>query len=117
MSDSGIIGDQGFIALVNQLPIACILTCIRNNTVMAVNPAFEQLLGWPGERLVNHTIEQLPIWLSAEQRAEFFRELTRTGSLNQSETCFQCENGRVKPCLVYVEQIMVGDEACRLGLL
>lgn len=117
MSDSGIIGDQGFIALVNQLPIACILTCIRNNTVMAVNPAFEQLLGWPGERLVNHTIEQLPIWLSAEQRAEFFRELTRTGSLNQSETCFQCENGRVKPCLVYVEQIMVGDEACRLGLI
>ncbi|MFA5678287.1 MAG: EAL domain-containing protein [Pseudomonas sp.] len=117
MNNSRIINDQGLIALINQLPIACILTSIRDSRVLAVNPAFEQLLGWSGERLVNSALDRLPIWFSAEQRTAFFDDLARMGSLKQSEARFQCRDGGIKPCLVYVEQIMVDGETCRLGLI
>lgn len=42
---------------------------------------------------------------------------TGWGSLRQSETRFRCSDGRVLPCLVYVEQMTVAGELCRLSMI
>lgn len=117
MSNSRLDSEHDLVALVRQLPIACMLTRTGDSTVLAVNPAFEQLLGWPSARLVGSQTEVLPIWASTQQRMEFFRDLSLIGSLQQSETRFQCSDGQTRPCLVYVEHMMLGDEACRLLML
>lgn len=117
MDGSHITGDQGFVALVKRLPIACVLTRLRDGTVLAINPAFEQLFGWPSERMVGNHTDTLPLWLSAQQRSEFFHELSLIGILQQSETRFRCQDGQTRPCLVYAEQMMISGEPCRLSLI
>lgn len=117
MSKRRLSSGQDFIALVRQLPIACILTRTGDSSVVAVNPALEKLLGWPSERFINNTSGELPIWISEQQRADFFHDLSLVGSLQQSETRFRCSDGSTKLCLVYVEHLMVDREQCRLSLL
>ena len=117
MDGSHLNSDQGFVALVKRLPIACILTRIRDSTVLAINPAFEQLFGWPSEQIVGNHTDALPLWISAQQRLEFFHELGRTGALQQSETRLLCQDGQTRPCLVYAEQMMINGEPCRLSLI
>src|SRR5690606_29811177 len=85
-------GDQAFIAFVQQLPIACILTRLSDSTVLAVNPSFEKLFGWPNEQVLENRTEALPLWLSDEQCAAFFHDLNRMGSLRQSQASFRCSD-------------------------
>lgn len=117
MSASQTGSDQGFIAFIRQLPIACVLTRLSDSTVLAVNPSFEKLFGWPNEMLLESRTEALPLWVSEEQCSAFFHDLNLMGSLRQSETRFRCSDGRILPCLVYVEQMTLAGELCRLSLI
>src|SRR5690554_6200282 len=110
-------GDRGFIAFIQQLPIACMLTRLSDSTVLAVNASFEKLFGWPKEMILENRTEALPLWLSDEQRTAFFHDLNQSGSLRQSQVSFRCSDGRVLPCLVYVEQLTVAGELCRLSMI
>lgn len=110
-------GDQAFIAFIQQLPIACILTRLSDSAVVATNPSFDKLFGWPKEMILESRTAALPLWLSEEQRSAFFHDLNLMGSLRQSQASFRCSDGRVLPCLVYVEQLTVAGELCRLSMI
>ena len=109
-------GDEGFIALFRRLPIACMLTRISDSTILAVNPAFEQLFGWSSEQVVSKHTSELPIWMSPHQRSQLLNDFTRTGKVQQWEAHFRCHDGQAKPCLLYIEWIEVNGEACRLSM-
>ena len=108
--------DEGLIALFRRLPIACMLVRVSDSSILAINPAFEQLFGWSSEEFVNKHSDELPIWLEADQRSEFLQRVFGVGTIQQSEIQLQCQDGQVKPCLVYVEQVEVNGEACRLSM-
>lgn len=116
MSDC-INSDEGFIALFRRLPIAGLLTRISDNTILAVNPAFEQLFGWRRHQVVDLHSDELPIWTTPQQRAGFLSELSRKGSVQQAEARFRCSDGQIKPCLMYIEEMEVNGEACRLSMV
>ncbi|UAW99633.1 EAL domain-containing protein [Halopseudomonas nanhaiensis] len=108
--------DEGFIALFRRLPVACMLTQTSDSTVLAVNPAFEQLFGWRAADVIRRHSTDLPIWSSPNQRESFLGQLQMVGHVQQSETVFRCSDGSLKPCLVYVEFIDVAGRACRLSM-
>lgn len=108
--------DEGFIALFNRLPIACMLAQTSDSTVVSINAAFEQLFGWSQEDVVQRHSVDLPIWSSPTQRETFLGQLTLAGHIQQSETLFRCRDGSLKPCLVYVEFVEVDGRLCRLSM-
>ena len=108
--------DEGFIALFQRLPIACMLVRVSDNIILAINPAFEHLFGWSSEQFVNKHSDELPIWLGPHQRLQFLQKLAGDGNIQQAEIQLQGRDGQVKPCLVYVEQVEVNGEACRLSM-
>src|SRR5690606_9445626 len=117
MSASQAGSDQAFTAFIQQLPIACILTRLSDSTVLAVNPSFEKLFGWPNEQVLENRTEALPLWLSDEQCAAFFHDLNRMGSLRQSETRFRCSDGRILPGLLLVAAVASIEEVCQLAII
>ncbi|WP_339844471.1 EAL domain-containing protein [uncultured Halopseudomonas sp.] len=108
-------GDN-FLVLLQRLPVACMLTRIEDNRVLAINSAFELLFGWDAEVIVNLHSAELPIWTSVQQRDDFIDRFTRNGRLQQCEARFKCQNGLTKSCLVYVEQIDLDGQKCRLAI-
>lgn len=107
---------DGFLVLLGRLPVACMLTRAKDSKVLAVNPAFERLLGWSITDFVNRNSADLPLWTDAQQRNEFRARFSRTGSIQQSEARLRCKDGSTKPCLVYVEPVEVNGETCRLSM-
>ncbi|GGD07703.1 putative bifunctional diguanylate cyclase/phosphodiesterase [Halopseudomonas salina] len=108
--------DDNFFVLLQRLPVACMLTRIEDSRVLVINPAFERLFGWDAEDIVNRHSAELPIWVNAQQRDEFIERFSRTGRVQQCEARFKCLDGQTKPCLVYVEQIDLNGQACRLAM-
>ncbi|TVP93428.1 MAG: bifunctional diguanylate cyclase/phosphodiesterase [Pseudomonadaceae bacterium] len=110
-------GKDQFLALFQRLPVAGILVQVSDNNVLAINPAFEHLFGWKSEQVVNHPSGQLPVWLDTQQRKHLLEALARDGSVQQFESRFRCHDGKLKPCLVYIEQLEVNGELCRLSMV
>ncbi|MFC4258551.1 putative bifunctional diguanylate cyclase/phosphodiesterase [Marinobacter lacisalsi] len=108
--------EHDLIALLGQLPVACMLVRGADDTVVAVNPTFEVLFGWPASRFIGHHSAELPLWVSPEQRDGFLRLLFTSGRIQQHEARFQCHDGQTKPCLIYVEQVRIGDQSYRLAM-
>ena len=108
---------QGFITLFRRLPVASMLTRVRDSCILAVNPAFEQLFGWRSSEVVDLHSSDLPIWTSLDQRTRYLSELVRLGSVQQAEARFLCSDGQIKPCLMYIELIEVNGELCRLSMV
>ena len=108
--------DDNFLALFQRLPIACMLARASDATIVAINPAFQELLGWPATEIVDHGSDDLPIWQSATQRNELLELFARQGRFSQLQTELRCQDGSTKPCLVYMEPIIVSGEPCRLSM-
>ncbi|MFW5824172.1 MAG: putative bifunctional diguanylate cyclase/phosphodiesterase [Marinobacter sp.] len=108
--------EEELTALLGQLPVACMLVRAADSTVVAVNPVFEALFGWSASRLVGRPSAELPLWASSRQRHGFLRQLLTSGHIQQHETHFQCSDGQTRPCLIYVEQVRIGDQAYRLAM-
>ncbi|WP_339806815.1 diguanylate cyclase, partial [uncultured Marinobacter sp.] len=108
--------DDGFLVLFRRLPIACMLTRIADGNILAINPAFEQLFGWDASQIINRHSTELPLWTSPERRKAFIERYASASRVQQSEAEFQCRDGQIKPCLVYVELIDINGEACRLSM-
>lgn len=102
------------ISLLGQLHVACVLARAADESVVAVNKVFEDLLGWPASQLVGHSLAELPVWVTPEQRDDCRQQLLASGRVRQHETRFQCRNGQTRPCLAYVEQISIGEQIYRL---
>lgn len=108
--------EDDLIVLLGQLPVACMLVRAADNTVVAVNEAFEALLGWRASMFVGHHFANLPLWASDEQRDAVNQQLFTSGHIPQHEARFQCHDGQTKPCLAYVEQICIGEQFYRLAV-
>ncbi|MFN3579282.1 MAG: putative bifunctional diguanylate cyclase/phosphodiesterase [Pseudomonas sp.] len=108
--------DEGFIALFRRLPIACMLTRASDSTVLAINPAFEQMFGWQADELINMHSSALPLWINPDQRQQFLDAFASSGRVQQSEGQLHCHDGKVKHCLIYVEEIEVEGQTCRLSM-
>ncbi|MEH6500907.1 MAG: EAL domain-containing protein [Pseudoalteromonas distincta] len=106
--------DTRFIALLGRLPIACMLTRASNQEVLGINPAFEQLFGWLASDLVTQPSTHATIWRDTQQREQLLDTFTRDGRVQQYEAELQCRDGRLKPCLIYAEQLDVDGQACHL---
>ncbi|SES67838.1 PAS domain S-box-containing protein/diguanylate cyclase (GGDEF) domain-containing protein [Marinobacter segnicrescens] len=107
--------EEELIALLGQLPVACMLLREADHTVVAVNPAFEALFGWSASRMIGRSYAELPLWSSSRQREDFRRQLLTSGRIQQHETHFQCGDGQTRPCLAYVEQVRIGDQLYQLA--
>lgn len=109
--------ERDLIALLGQLPVACLLVRAADDTVVAVNPTFEALFGWRASQFIGHHSAELPLWVSPEQRDGFLQLLFTSGRIQQHEARFQCHDGQTKPCLIYVEQVRIGDQSYRLAMV
>lgn len=108
--------DDNFIALFQRLPIACMLARASDATIVAINPAFEQLLGWPSNQIVEHGSDDLPIWTVTQQRNDLLALFARQGRFSHVQTQLRCADGNTKPCLVYMEPITVSGESFRISM-
>lgn len=108
--------DDALLGLLRRLPIACILTRIADSQVLAVNVAFEQLLGWSSGQILHRHSADMPFWTNPRQRQRFLDQFGTSGHLRQHEARLLCRNGEIKPCLFYSEQVAVAGQPCRLTM-
>nr|WP_290222466.1 GAF domain-containing protein [Trichocoleus desertorum] len=98
-------------------PIAISISTIAEGRFVDVNNSFVDLVGYSREELVNHTVLDLGIWPSAEDRKRLIELLNRQGLVRSLEAKYAKKSGEMRDALVSVDVLEINGERCVLAFL
>ena len=88
------------------------LTVLDTGRYIDVNESFLTMSGFSREEVIGNTSLELRIWESLERRAEFVREVVKTGSVRNIETRFRTKTGEFRILLSSSELLEIRGELC-----
>ncbi len=84
---------QRFELIFETTPDAIVITRLKDGLIVAANPAFTAITGFPKDGVIKKPILTLGIWQNAEERDRFTRILKETGSCENEEFTFHRKDG------------------------
>jgi len=84
-------------------PIAIALSRISDRTIMALNPAMENLLGYQEAEMAGQPTVNFDYWANPQERQRAFEILLRDGTLRDYEFSFRTKSGTIGQALNYTE--------------
>ena len=90
------------------------ITILKNGVYIDVNDSFLAMSGYSRAEVIGHSSLALGVWISAERRAQFIKQLQAKGSLRNRETTFRTKNGTDRVLLSSAELVEIGGEDCVL---
>jgi PAS domain S-box-containing protein len=89
---------------------AFVLICNpKNGKYIEVNDSFLNLVGYTREEVIGYTPDELNIYYSSADRAEFFRHLQKKQIVRNQEVTFRKKSGEILTALVSAELIEFGE--------
>ncbi len=76
-------------------PDALSITRLNDGVVVDVNDGFTRITGYTRDEVVGKKPEELGLWLSAEERDAFVKQLLKNGEIANQETRFRLKDGRI----------------------
>ncbi|MBD2122124.1 GAF domain-containing protein [Trichocoleus sp. FACHB-262] len=98
-------------------PIAISISTITEGRFIDVNNSFVDLVGYSREELINHTVLELAIWPSAEDRKRLIELINRQGLVRSLEAKYAKKSGEMRDALVSVDVLEIDGERCALAFL
>lgn len=96
-------------------PIPMGLRRIRDDVLLDVNQAFENLVQIPRDRLVGHSLAELNLYAKPETRAAILERLARGERISETEIAVRSASGEIRTTLMTVEILTLGGESCALA--
>ena len=98
-------------------PAAMMMTSLCDQTVLAINPAFEQMTGYTPDATTNKRSEELRLWETAAVRRKLEAELHASSLITQTDARVHRSDGSIADCLVSAAVVDGGDHPCVLWVL
>ncbi|HUG27525.1 MAG TPA: ATP-binding protein [Gemmatimonadales bacterium] len=110
------VGQERFSRLFALMPDGAVISRMRDNRIIEVNPSAEVLMGRTREEVIGRTSLELDFWVTPDDRARV-RHLIETEGLAQNLPAqFKTPDGRIRDGLFSGRAIEVGEESCWLSL-
>jgi PAS domain S-box-containing protein len=79
-----------------------------------VNDSFLRQIGWEREQVLNHTPEQLNLWVDSQQHLQLKKQLKSQNQIGNIELKIRQKSGIIRSWLVSIELIDLGGIGCLL---
>jgi PAS domain S-box-containing protein len=96
-------------------PALMAISRLSDGKFIEANDAFVRWFGLDRDGILGHDSKELGIWANLDERAKFFANLERNGSLRDVECQFRTRPGTVRTMLVSAEIIEINREPHMLG--
>src|SRR5687767_11967141 len=97
-------------------PMPTVISKVGDGTILFVNAAFRDLLGYDAAELVGRPLGAFDIWVHPEKRADLVSRLRREGRVTGLEIEVRSKAGAVLDILASVEPIELDGEECLVGV-
>ena len=94
-------------------PIA--ITRLADDTVLDINPAFEEFFGLSRGQVVGHSSHEVDIWHNQSERDESMEKALRRDQVSL-ETRYKTQSGEVKTMLASTRKVSIGAQDCMVIL-
>jgi PAS domain S-box-containing protein len=108
--------EERFSAIFRTSPVGITITRLLDGRFIELNDAFQTMLGYTREELIDQSSLELGIWVDPEQRAKLVRLAREQGGFRDLEPVFRKKSGESLNTLVSGELIDFAGERCLLGL-
>ncbi len=98
-------------------PVAISITRLDDGTLLDINEALEDFLGYTREEMVGHTTPEMGIWADPGFRETLVEALSSDGSMHDRECLFRTKNGDIVTARYSAETIEIGGDQCILSVL
>jgi len=105
---------EKFAAAFHATPGLIAITRVADGTILDVNDAYSQMLGFTREESVGKKTSSLSIWVNPEDRKIFVKQLQKFGKISNFETKLRRKDGEVIDVLVFARAISIQGESCIL---
>ena len=95
-------------------PTLMSIASAEDRRIIEVNPSLVRASGYTREELIGSTTEEIGLWAHDEQRLEFLRLLSTTGTVRDFEAEFRTKSGTARSILVNADIIELGGRKCML---
>lgn len=95
-------------------PVGISIMTLEDELFLDVNDSFLRQLGWHREEVLNHTPEQLNMWVSQQQHLQLKKQLKSQKQISNLELKVNQKSGKIRNWLVSIELIDLGGIACLL---
>ncbi|HXD30533.1 MAG TPA: PAS domain S-box protein [Pyrinomonadaceae bacterium] len=111
------LSEQKFEKSFRSSPVALAVTRFSDGTLLEVNEAMEEFIGYERDELLGRSTIELGLWLEPGGRAEMLAELTSVGSIHNREIQFVNKQEKVAIANYSADLIEIGGEQCVLSVL
>ena len=108
--------EEKFSKSFRQSPLVIAITRMSDSRYVDVNETFEQHLGWSRNEVIGRAPHDFDLWVDADKRTAFAKELQAKGSVRDLEICLRRKDGETRTLLLSAELIEVGGEPCALSV-
>ena len=108
--------EERFRKIFHSSPVAICITTLEEGRLLDANSAYWNITGYKPEESVGRSAEELKMWDSLDERAEFVRDLNLKSSLFNPDDSFYHTDGSLKQVISFYELIQIGEEQCILSM-
>ncbi|MCB2192196.1 MAG: PAS domain S-box protein [Deltaproteobacteria bacterium] len=109
--------EERFQKLYMASPVWMNMSTIKDGRILEVNEAFHRVTGYSREETINHTSEELGLWIDPQEREGIRKILEREGSLRDYPVAYKMKDGQIRHFLLSAEQVEVGGEPSLVSAL
>jgi PAS domain S-box-containing protein len=108
--------EERFRKIFHSSPVAIRITTLEEGRLLDANDAYWNITGYRPEESIGRNAEELKMWDSFQERAEFVKDLKLKSSLFNPDDHFYHTDGSLKQVISFYELIQIGEEQCILSM-
>jgi len=108
--------EKRFATVFHASPMAVAILDLKQNTLLDVNQAWQDLSGYSSEEAIGHNPLELNIWVNPQDRARIMEELHQTGTVHSQEIVMRNKSGEINYLLFLAEIITIKEKPCMLSM-
>ncbi|PKO41073.1 MAG: hypothetical protein CVU30_15020 [Betaproteobacteria bacterium HGW-Betaproteobacteria-3] len=97
------------------VPVAMVISRLRDGKYLEVNEAQTQVLGYTREELLASSSADGNVWPTPQDRERYVAALRQTGRISAYDVRFRSKSGGLTDCRIWAEVIEIDDEECVLA--
>lgn len=90
---------------------------LADGTLLEVNQAFVQLVGWSRDEAIGKRSLDLGLWPFPEERASVVEQIHRHGAVRNFPCTIGTRDGKWRRCLLNASGIVIEDHACLIAII
>ncbi|MBK8822781.1 MAG: PAS domain S-box protein [Anaerolineales bacterium] len=111
------ISEEKFHTTFHHTFIPMVIGRISDKVILDVNEAFSNEMGYTREEVINHSADELRLWVNAEEHIQHSRLRQKQGYTREFKAKFRKQSGETGVMLVSTAPLTVNEEACVLYTL